>query len=151
MNFAELSAKSELLAGLPAKELEFLSSIAAEVNFGAGDTIFEADQPADTFHIVETGKVGLEITSPGRPPMVIQTLGDGELVGVSWLFPPYRWNWTARAITKVATFGFSALRVREECEVDSELNRWVLRAVGEEAVRRLHNTRLQLLNLYETA
>lgn len=151
MSLAELQNKSELLAKLPGQELELLSSIAVEVGFSAGEAIFEEEQLAETFYIIDTGKVGLELTSPGRPPIVIQTLGDGDLVGISWLFSPYRWNWRARAVTDVVAVGLSAARVRQICQVNSELNRWVLQVVAEEAVRRLHNTRLQLLDLYEKA
>jgi CRP-like cAMP-binding protein len=150
MNLDAVRASSELLSGLSDTEFGFLESVSQEVHFRSGDVLFEEDGVADTFYIIVEGKVGLEMTSPGKPPVVIQTLGDGELVGVSWLFPPHRWNWRARAITETATIAFDADEVRAQSEIDPELARQVHGVVAKEAVSRLHSTRVQLLDLYGT-
>ncbi|HEY5578257.1 MAG TPA: cyclic nucleotide-binding domain-containing protein [Acidimicrobiia bacterium] len=149
MNLEGLRSKSNLLADLPGPEMRFLESVATEVGYSAGQVVFSEDEQADTFFIVAEGKVGLEIGAPGKSPMVIQTLGEGDLVGISWLFPPYRWQWTARTHTESVLVAFDAVKVRKECELDRELDSRVLRAVAAEAARRLHHTRLQLLDLYE--
>lgn len=150
MNLDAVRASSELLSGLSGAEFEFLESVSEEVHFRSGDVLFEEDGVADTFYIILEGKVGLEMTSPGKPPIVIQTLGDGELVGVSWLFPPHRWNWRARAVTEVTGIAFDAATVRAQSEIDPMLARQVLGVVAKEAVSRLHSTRVQLLDLYGT-
>ena len=148
MNLDAVLTRSELLSGLSGAELEFLESVSQEVHFGSGDVLFEEDGVADTFYVILEGKVGLEMTSPGKRPIVIQTLGDGDLVGVSWLLPPHRWNWRARAVTDTAAIAFDAAKVRAQSEIDRELAHRLLGMVAEEAITRLHNTRVQLLDLY---
>lgn len=148
MNLRSISESSELLKGLSNTELEFFESVSREIHLVDGATLFEEGGVADTFFIIVTGKVGLELTTPGRAPMVIQTLGPGDLVGVSWFFPPHRWNWSARAFGETDLVAFDAIEVRHKCEVDRDLALEVLGVVAEEVVRRLHRTRIQLLDLY---
>ncbi len=88
MNLDDLQRLSPLLGGLATDELGLLAAQASNRRFGAGQTMFNEDARADVFYILEQGTVGLELSSPGRPDITIQTLGAGDLVGISWLFPP---------------------------------------------------------------
>lgn len=148
MSFETLTESSPLLRDLPAGALEFLESVSTEVEFDKGEVIFEQDESATSFYLIDSGKVGLEMPFPARDPIVIETAGPGELLGVSWLFPPSRWSWAARALTKTRAVAFDANAVREECDRDSDLAIHVYRTVAEEAVRRLHATRVGALDLY---
>ena len=150
MNVDELREKAELLELLSDEHLSLLASIVDEVACPASEVLFREDQPADKFFIVEKGLVGLELDTPGIEPMVILSLGPTELVGVSWMFSPYKWKWTARAIRDSQLLAFDAVRVRARCEEDPELKLWILQMVADQAVRRLHSTRVQLLDLYES-
>jgi CRP-like cAMP-binding protein len=150
MNGDELREKAELLESLSDEHLSLLASIVDEVAYPASEVLFREDQPADKFFIVEKGLVGLELGTPGIEPIVILSLGPTELVGVSWMFPPYKWKWTARAIRDSQLLAFDAVRVRARCEEDPELKLWILQMVADQAVRRLHSTRVQLLDLYES-
>ena len=150
MNVDELREKAELLELLSDEHLSLLASIVDEVAYPASEVLFREDQPADKFFIVEKGLVGLELDTPGIEPMVILSLGPTELVGVSWMFSPYKWKWTARAIRDSQLLAFDAVRVRARCEEDPELKLWILQMVADQAVRRLHSTRVQLLDLYES-
>lgn len=140
---------SALLAHLAADEVDFLGSVAREVTFQVNDIVFEEDGDADTFFIIRSGRIGLELTSPRRRPIVIQTMGRGDLVGLSWFFPPFRWSWRARALDETAAVAFDAARVRERCDEDAHLALEVLRIVSQQAVARLHSSRTQMLDLYE--
>jgi CRP-like cAMP-binding protein len=149
MNLEALRASSPLLTKLSNTELGFFESVSHEVHLGSGEVLFEEGSPADTFYIVSQGKVGLEITSPGKSPMVIQTLGPGDLVGLSWFFPPYRWSWHARVMTDTSLVAFDAVAVRRKCEENRDLALEVLGVVASELAVRLHRTRIQLLDLYQ--
>ena len=142
-------AATGVLAHLTDDEIAFLESIANEVVFESGQILFEEDTPADYFHIIVSGRVGLELVSPRRRPIIIQTLGSGDLVGLSWFFPPHTWSWRARALDTTKTFSFDAAAVRDRCTEDQNLAEQVLRLVAREAVDRLHAARTQLLDLYE--
>jgi CRP/FNR family cyclic AMP-dependent transcriptional regulator len=148
MRLDELREKSGLLQALTVTEVGLFESAAVELRLPAGEVLFEEDAPADAFYIVVEGRIGLELTTPGKDPIVIQTLGPGDLVGVSWLFPPHRWNWRARAIVDSEVAAFDANMIRPELEKNRDLALEVLTVVSGEAVQRLQRTRVQLLDMY---
>lgn len=148
MTIEALRERAPLLQGLTDEEIAFLESVSREVVFTAGSVIFEADAEAGSFYLITDGRVGLEVTPPNRDPVTIETIGPGELLGVSWLFPPYRWSWGARAIQTTVAVAFEAAPVRKRCESDTNLAWPVYKTVAAEAVRRLHASRIRLLDLY---
>jgi len=148
MKLETLREQSRLLRALTNTEVELFASAATELRVPAGEVVFEEGGSADAFYIVVEGKVGLVLTSPGKAPIVIQTLGPGDLLGVSWLFPPYRWNWKARAIVDTDLVAFDANLIRGELEKNRDLALEVLTVVASEVVDRLHRSRIQLLDLY---
>lgn len=148
MNLDALREKSALLQALANTEVNLFESAASQLRVSAGDVLFEEDGSADAFYIVVEGRLGLELTSPGKDPMVIQTLGSGDLVGVSWLFPPHRWSWRARAMIDSELVAFDADPIRSEMEQNRDLALEVLGVVAGELAGRLHRTRVQLLDLY---
>ena len=150
MNLRSIRESSDLLTKLSNTELDLFETVSSEVELADGEILFEEGGVADTFFIIVSGKIGLELTSPGRAPMSIQTLGPGELVGVSWYFEPYRWNWRARALGDTHLVAFDAVAIRQKCHTDRDLALEVLGVVAEEVVRRLHRTRIQLLDLYRS-
>lgn len=149
MKLDSLVQSSKLLSRLREEDLEFLGSVATEVALPAGTVAMSEGESADQFFIVAEGKVGLELVSEGREPVIVETLGPGDLVGVSWLFPPYRWAWTARAVVDSSLVSFDAVQVRKRSDDDVELRNRLLESIGRAAIRRLQATRLQLLNLFE--
>lgn len=151
MSLQSLTDSALLLQGLSPEGMEFLESVATEMEFPVGAVIFNEDDPADTFYLVADGKVGLEVSLHSQPPMLIQTLGPGELLGMSWLFPPHRWTWRARAHAFTRAIAFESAPVRQQLEKDPDLAVHVYRAVAMETVRRLHSTRIRLLDLYPGA
>ena len=139
---------TELLAQLPESAIDFLESVASEAGFRPGEMLFDESGVSDTFYVIVHGRVGLELTTPGGPPLVIQTLRDGDLIGVSWFFPPFRWEWRARALVDTAAIAFDAAAVRDKCVEDCELERQLLRSIAKATALRLHASRTQLLDLY---
>ncbi|MCX4776321.1 Crp/Fnr family transcriptional regulator [Streptomyces sp. NBC_01264] len=125
-----------------------LMSHAREVNFREGARIFDEGTRAESFWIVRSGTVTLEIPVPGRRPTPIESLGPGELVGWSWLFAPYVWQLGAEAMTPVRAYEFDATTVRMLMDADpafgSALGHWVGRVLA----LRLHQTRTRLIDLY---
>ena len=148
MSLVELRGRAALLETMPDEVLDYLSGVAQQMQFGPGELMFEEDESADTFYLVDRGKVGLEVPMASGLPVLIETLGPGDLVGVSWLFPPFRWSWRARSLGETDVYAFDAATVRERCEVDDNLALNVYRTVAAEAVERLHAARVRLLDLY---
>ncbi|MFK0234817.1 Crp/Fnr family transcriptional regulator [Streptomyces vinaceus] len=125
-----------------------LMSQAREVNFPEGARIFEEGSRAESFWIVRSGTVTLQIPLPGRRPAPVESLGPGELVGWSWLFPPYTWQLSAEAMTPVRSYEFDATAVRMLMDADPAFGSAVGHWVGRVLALRLQQTRTRLIDLY---
>ncbi|AWZ07036.1 hypothetical protein DRB96_23205 [Streptomyces sp. ICC1] len=123
-------------------------SHAREVNFREGARIFDEGNRAESFWIVRSGTVILEVPMPGRRPAPIESLGPGELVGWSWLFPPYVWQLGAEAMTPVRAYEFDATTVRMLMDADPAFGSAVGHWVGRVLALRLHQTRTRLLDQF---
>ncbi|MEU7066682.1 Crp/Fnr family transcriptional regulator [Streptomyces sp. NPDC053429] len=125
-----------------------LMALAREVNFREGTRIFDEGGRADSFWIVRSGTVTLELPVPGRRAAPIESLGTGELVGWSWLFPPYAWQLSAEAMTLVRAYEFDAPTVRMLMDADPAFGSAIGHWVGRVLAMRLQQTRTRLLDLY---
>lgn len=142
MDLESAARVSPLLARMPAPERRYLAKLATRAAYPAGSTIFEAEGLADHFYIIMSGSVKIRL--PGQP-VTIDTLGPGDLLGLSWMFPPRRWKWTATAETETDMIVFDAAQLVHECEVDERMRVIILEHLAHELERRLHQTRMLLL------
>ena len=141
-------AEVPLLEGLGDDELELLAGCAGNVRFASGAHLFREGDAADTFYVVRHGSVALETFVPARGPVVIETIEAGEVIGWSWLFPPFRWHFDARALTLVRATGFDGACLRQKCDDDNHLGYELLMRFSNVLVSRLQATRLQLMDVY---
>ncbi|MDX3538644.1 cyclic nucleotide-binding domain-containing protein [Streptomyces sp. MB09-01] len=125
-----------------------LMSQAREVNFPENARIFDEGNRAESFWIVRSGTVTLEIPVSGRRPAPVENLGPGELVGWSWLFPPYVWQLGAQAMTPVRAYEFDAAAVRMLMDADPAFGSAIGHWVGRVLAMRLQQTRTRLLDMY---
>jgi CRP/FNR family cyclic AMP-dependent transcriptional regulator len=128
--------------------LELLVGCASNVRFEAGEYILRQGQEANTCYIIRHGNVALEILTPGRGPITIETISEGDVLGWSWLFPPYKWHFDARAVELTRAIALDGVCLREKCEADHNLGFELLKRFAEIMTRRLQATRLQLLDVY---
>jgi CRP/FNR family transcriptional regulator, cyclic AMP receptor protein len=141
---AELPA----FAGLDPSYLELIAGCGVNRVFEAGEQLFREGDPADTFYVIRHGRVALEVEAPGKGALMIETLGEGSLVGWSWLFPPYRCSFDARALEQTRTVAFDGACLRGKCEQDSGLGYELMQRFASVMLDRLQATRLQLLDVY---
>ncbi|MCX3059948.1 Crp/Fnr family transcriptional regulator [Streptomyces beihaiensis] len=128
---------------------ERLLSFARTVSFPAGTRVFDEDDPAQRFWVLRHGHVDLDCHDPARGALVVETLGEGELLGWSWLFEPYRWHLGATAQDAVTAYEFDADPVRAAIEQDARFGLALTRSVASVAIgRRLRACRIRLLDLY---
>ncbi|WP_269854702.1 cyclic nucleotide-binding domain-containing protein [Streptomyces sp. RPT161] len=142
------SLGSTFLGGIPPAKQKTLMELGHEVTFAAGHRIFHEGGRADRFWVLRSGRVALDLHVPGRRAADVELLQSEDLLGWSWLFPPYVWHLGARALTEVRADEFDAEAVRALCAGDPELGQAV--AVGVAAVvgHRLMTARTRLLDLY---
>ncbi|MCH0539670.1 cyclic nucleotide-binding domain-containing protein [Streptomyces sp. MUM 203J] len=137
-----------LFASLPPRGTAALLALSDDVSFAPGSRLFEEGRRADRFWVVRTGTVALDTHIPGRSPVVVETVGAGELVGWSWLVPPHVWRLGATAATAVHARQFGAAEVLELCARDPVVGEALARYVAGVVGRRLEATRTRLLDLY---
>jgi CRP-like cAMP-binding protein len=123
---------------------------AKNVRFEAGQYLFHESAPADWFYLLRDGRVALQLTAPGRGAVTFQTVGAGEIVGVSWLIPPYLWTYDARAIEPARAIAMDATCLRQKCEADHDLGYEMMKRFMPILIQRLQATRLQILDVYGT-
>ncbi|MFK0157156.1 cyclic nucleotide-binding domain-containing protein [Streptomyces sp. NPDC090499] len=138
----------KLLTALPQAQRERLMELAHEVSFPEDTRIFEAGGTADRFWVIRSGAVNLdqEVTSHKR--VTVATLGAGDLLGWSWLFPPYTWDFGAVAFSQVRAYEYDAAAVLALCVEDPLLGLSLVRTVAEILASRLEVTRGKLLDAY---
>ncbi len=138
----------ELLGGLSEPHRARLASGAKTFRAAAGDYLAREAGPAHALYLIQSGQVaiGTHLGKHGEAP--IQTLGPGDLIGWSWLFPPYLWDFDARARGAVEGLVFEAAWLREQCERDPELGYSLVKQLLAVVSRRLAATRLHRLDIY---
>jgi CRP-like cAMP-binding protein len=142
------TARPRLISALPPEGRDRFMRLARDVRFPGGTRIFEEGRRADRFWIVRSGSVALDLHVPGRQAATVETLGSDDLLGWSWMFPPYVWQLGASATSQVSALEFDADEVRELCEQDAGLGRVLYHQVAWIIARRLHASRTRLLDLY---
>ena len=137
-----------LLKGCQRQYIQLLVECASNVRFNAGEMIFRQGEEANLLYLIRQGKVALEIPDSGRGPIIVQTLGEGDVLGWSWAITPYRSHFDARAVELTRAIALDGKRLRDKCEVDHDLGYEVMRRVTHVMEHRLQATRLQLLDVY---
>ncbi|MET7298513.1 cyclic nucleotide-binding domain-containing protein [Embleya sp. NPDC005575] len=143
-----MSHSTGRIGRIPKEHLDRLMAFGRPVTFESGTRLFEEGRPARNFWLVEGGSVCLDVHVPGSHAATVETLGAGELIGWSWLFPPYRWHLGAQAIGTVRAVEFDAGAVRAECERDTDFGRAITLVCAQVIAGRLQASRLRLLELY---
>ncbi|HEY6315974.1 MAG TPA: cyclic nucleotide-binding domain-containing protein [Streptosporangiaceae bacterium] len=98
----ELLGSHPFFAGLGTDAIRLVAGCASNVHFAQGEYIFSQGEAASRFYVLRHGWVAMEIHSPERGPLVIDTMDEGEVLGWSWLIPPYQYFGDARAVTPVS-------------------------------------------------
>ena len=140
-----LIAQQPFFKGLNSQQLQLLAVSALEMKFETGATIFEEGSPANRFYLILTGRVELSSEMEDQNVIPIQTLGSGDDLGWSWLFPPYSMHFKARALEPTTTIFFYGTRLREQCEQDHELGYQLMKRIDEVATQSLRATQRRLM------
>jgi CRP/FNR family cyclic AMP-dependent transcriptional regulator len=143
-----LLRKHPFLSTLGDDEIRFLVGCASNRRFGAGELLFREGGEAAEFFLLRGGRVSLEVNVPGREPFQLESCGEGDVVGWSWLFPPHRWQLDARAIEPVMALVFEGRCLREKMEQDQRLGYALAKLMLFQVYQRLTRVRLQRLDLY---
>jgi CRP/FNR family transcriptional regulator, cyclic AMP receptor protein len=134
--------------GMEQRHIELITGCATNVRWTEGETIFRQGDSADHFYLVRSGLVSVQLMVPHRGMTTILTVGEGEILGWSWLFSPYRWHFDARAQRPTYALAFDGKCLRTKCDQDHDLGYEILKRFMQVLNDRLESTRLQLLDIY---
>jgi CRP-like cAMP-binding protein len=144
----ELLREHPFFDGLDEATIARLEGCARNVHVRPGELLFREGDAADQLFVVRRGRVALDVHVPGRGAHVVDTVDGGEIVGWSWLVPPYRWFFDARAVTDVSAVSIDAVCLRAKCEEDPALGYALMQRFAQAMYQRLQSTRVRMLDLY---
>ena len=144
----QLLHEHPFFAGLDADALRLIAGCAANRHVKEGDYLYREGDPAETFFMIRHGRVAIEAHQPAGGSVVVETVDDGEVLGWSWLIPPHRWQFDARAVTPTSAVVFDGTCLRGKCDDDPVFGYALMQRVAQVMFARLQATRVRLLDLY---
>ncbi len=131
--------------GLDAETYELLDGCGANEVFNEGDMVFREGQPADKLYLIRVGEVDLQHGGPGGDITPIQTLRDGDVLGWSWLVPPYSWRFSAQAKKRTRLISLDANCLRNKCDENHDVGYAIAMRIATVVLDRLTALRLKMV------
>ena len=144
----KIIAEHAFFADLESYYTSLLVGCASNVRFEAGQYLWREGEEANQFYLIRQGRVAIEIVPPHRKPIVVETIGEGEILGWSWLLPPYTWKYHARAVEATRAISLDGKCLRMKCEQNHDLGYEILKRFAQIINHRLDATRMQLVDVY---
>jgi len=148
-SIADILRDHPFVEGLEDDIVALIAGCAKNVVFKPGEYIFHEGEDAESFYLIRHGTVALEMFVPGQSPQVFLTLKSGEMLGASWLVPPYRWSYDARAVKLTRAIAFECTCLVEKCEADHHIGYEMMKRFIPPLVDRLQVARIQSIDLYD--
>jgi CRP-like cAMP-binding protein len=143
----ELIGAHPLLADFGSEDLDLIAGCGRNQVFAAGAALAREGEAADRFFLIRKGRASIQVHAPGSA-LVIATAGPGELVGWSWIFPPYRWTNDVEAVEDTRAVAIEAKCLRDKCERDPAFGYRIMTRFAQVMADQLQATSLRLLDLY---
>jgi CRP-like cAMP-binding protein len=133
-------------SGLSPEFISFLARCAIEQQIEPGHVLFRQGERARHFYLIRTGCIAVEIPAITGPTLQVQSLGPDQILGWSWLIPPYKWNFQARAEEYAAVLAFEGDAVRDRCEAESNFGYALLKRFAALMAERLEVARQRMMD-----
>lgn len=145
---ADILNEHSFFEGLSREDLAFVAGCGKNVYFHEGQVIASPGDSANEFYLIREGHVALSVGAPPRKPFIFQTLGVNEIVGLSWLIPPYQWTVSAQAQCMTQAIALDGVCLRHKCENDPRLGFKLMKHLVQILVMRQDANLLHLLDVY---
>ena len=140
-----------IFSDLSPAHIESLAKHGKEKAFAAGDLLFRQDEPAEHFYILMDGVIEVEVPSIMGPALLVQTLGADDVLGWSWLIPPYKWTFEAKAKRDSSVLEFDGKALLQACEQDTGFGYALMKRFTGLMSQRLHAARLKMMDSWAPA
>ena len=144
-NLKETITEHPFFHGMKPEHLDILVGCASEAKLKADQILFREGEPSNQFYLIDSGRVAVEAHEPANGTALVQTLGPGEVLGWSWLFPPFSWHFQARALEPTQAIVLSGAHLLVTAEKNPAFGYELMKRVARVVIRRLQATRKQLL------
>lgn len=144
----EILTEHSFFHGLEPADVSFIAGCAKNVVFKPKQTVVTQGENADEFYLIRTGQVAVTMDIPGRRPIIIQTAGAHELLGLSWFIPPYRWTFSAYSVQLTRAIAINGACLRDKCEKDTRLGYELMKRLVQILVMREEALRVHVLDVY---
>lgn len=141
-------AEHPFLRGFKTEHLDEMAKCARMAKYGTDEYLFKAGEPAKHCFLLRQGHVAVEVREPGRDPITLQTVGEPSALGWSWLVPPYRWCFDARALELTRVIVLESECLLGLCERNHDFGYELMKRFTTLFAQRLHAARFQLLDVY---
>lgn len=145
---ADILKEHTFFQDLSDEDLTFIAGCGKNIVFKEGEMIANSGDSADLFYLIREGRVSLILHTPPQKPFVFQTLGHNEILGLSWLVPPYRWTVTAKASKKIRAIAFDGKCIREKCEKEPRLGFLLMKHLVSVLIQREEAAMLHVLDVF---
>ena len=136
---------SRFFAGLASDSIEFLVAHARVRTVKEAAILFRYGERANSFYLITSGHIAVEVAAIAGPPLELQDLGPGSLLGWSWLIAPHRWSFQARAKTPAELIEFDGDAVLAECEVNAKFGYELFKRFSTLMSERLQHARERMI------
>jgi CRP/FNR family cyclic AMP-dependent transcriptional regulator len=144
----EILRDHRFFSELPDEDLLLIAGCGKNEIHPAGKYLAHEGEAADRFYLIRHGRIAIESQTPGRGALVIETLTEGEVVGWSWLFPPYRWTFDVRAIEESRLIALDGRCLRGKADANPALGYRLMKSFARVMSDRLRAARMQMLDIY---
>ncbi len=142
-----LLAEHPFFRDMPDEVREIVVGCCANAHYRPGERLFQEGGGADHFYLIRQGSVAVEVHVPGRPSTVVENITEGDIIGWSWLVPPYKWTFDARAMDQVRAITIDAACLRRKIENNHELGYEMYKRFIPIMGRRIAEARLRIVEL----
>ena len=136
-------------SGLDDSYRKFLSNSATELQINKGGVLFKQGGRADKFYLLRKGQVSVQVPALMGPSLEIQTLGEDQVLGWSWLIPPYRWIFLARAEEDSELLEFDGGAILARCEEDPKFGYELFKCFAALMSERLGAARQKMMDQWD--
>jgi CRP-like cAMP-binding protein len=143
-----LLTKHPLFENLEPQHIKLLVGCAKNIAVKPDQYIFKENAVANLFYVIRKGRVNIETLSAQSGIVTIQSCTDGEIIGWSSLFPPYKWHFDARAVELTRLVAFDAKCLRTKFNNDHNFGYKMLSLLSNVLADRLDAIRIQLINAH---
>ncbi len=139
--FTNAIGEHHFFRGMDKAHLHLLASCAEDKVYAGDAYLGRQGERAEHFFLIFHGRVALE--TGGIP---VQAVDPDEILGWSWMVPPYRWRFDARAVEDTRTVALEAEALRALCDAHPDMGYELLRRLVQITTQRLEATRQQLVD-----